>query len=330
MKVVTGATGHLGNVLVRQLLQRQEKVRAIIMEQDKAQSLAELPVDRFIADIRDLESLTQAFRGADTVFHLAGIVTVMPGQQPLLRQVNIEGTRNVIKACLANGVRRLVYTSSVHAIVEPPHGVAMDETYPFDPHRVDGDYGRSKAAASLAVLAGVQMGLDAVIACPSGIIGPFDYQPSIVGRLLINAAQHKMRFYVSGGYDFVDVRDVAQGIIAASERGQKGKTYILAGQFITVRTVIDIVAEIMGHQPLDIHVPLPLALAASRWAERLHLLPLLGDNGAQFTQQSLSVLQSNGLISHAKATRELGYQPRPIAETITDTLHWFRTRQMLA
>lgn len=326
MKVVTGASGHLGNVLVRELLSQQEKVRAVILPSDTANSLAGLEVEKVVADVRNPQALRLAFQDADTVFHLAGIVSVMSGQRGLMHQVNVGGTANVIEACLAQGVQRLVHTSSVHALVEPPASVALDESYPFDPERVYGDYGKTKAQASLAVLAAVRRGLDAVIACPSGIIGPYDFQPSIVGRLLLNAARGKLGAYVRGGYDFVDVRDVARGLITASHQGHSGETYILSGEYVTIKEVIEIVDSIIGKHRFCWQVPFPLALFASRIAERMELL---GGSGAHFTQQSLYVLQSNGLISHAKASNELGYQPRPIQKAIEASIEWFRTTRVL-
>lgn len=326
MKVVTGASGHLGNVLVRELLSQQKKVRAVVLPNDTADSLADLEVEKVVADVRNPQALKLAFQDADTVFHLAGIVSVMPGQRDLMYQVNVGGTANVIEACLAQGVRRLVYTSSVHALVEPPAGVALNESYPFDPERVYGDYGKTKAQASLAVLTAARQGLDVVIACPSGIIGPYDFQPSIVGRLLLNTAHGRLRAYVRGGYDFVDVRDVARGLIAASHRGNRGETYILSGEYVAIKEVIRIVDSIIGKHRFCWRVPFPLALVASRVAERMRLL---GGSGAHFTQQSLYVLQSNGLISHAKASIQLDYQPRPIQEAIEASIEWFGTTCML-
>lgn len=326
MQVVTGAAGHLGNVLVRELLSQQAHVRAVILPNDPAIALTGLPVAKVFADVRDLEALKAAFKGADTVFHLAGIVSVIPGQLELLRQVNITGTSNVIQACLESNVRRLVYASSVHALLEPPLGTALDETYPFAPQRVHGDYGKTKAQASLNVLAGAQRGLDVVICCPSGLMGPHDYQPSIVGRLVQTAARGKLHAYVPGGYDFVDVRDAAAGLIAASKKGRTGETYILSGEYITIEQVVTTVNSIIGKRYFSVRVPLKLALWASRLAERMHLL---GDNGAHFTQQALHVLQSNGQICHAKATRELAYQPRPIEQAIRDSLAWFNNEDSI-
>ena len=138
MIVVTGATGHIGNVLIRELITRRQIVRALVMPSDDYRPLTSLEVEIVRGDVTDLKSLESAFGGADIVFHLAGIVTIMPSMKNVLERVNVEGVRNVAEACCASGVRRLVYTSSVHAIAEPPHGTVIDESLPFDPDRVLG------------------------------------------------------------------------------------------------------------------------------------------------------------------------------------------------
>jgi len=164
MLVVTGATGHIGNVLIRELVTHGQTVRALVLPDDDCRPFAGLEVEIARGDVTDLKSLESAFAGADTVFHLAGIVTIMPGMEKLLERVNVSGVRNVVTACRTCGVRRLVYTSSVHAIAEPPHGTIIDESQPFDPDRVLGDYARSKARATLLLLDEVRKrGLDAVI-----------------------------------------------------------------------------------------------------------------------------------------------------------------------
>jgi dihydroflavonol-4-reductase len=174
--VVTGATGHVGNVLVRELLARGHVVRALVLPNDDRRPLAGLNVEIVHGDVTDPTSLKTAFAGADLIYHLAGIVTIMPGMAGILERVNVGGVRNVAAACRATGVRRLVYTSSIHAIAEPPHGTVIDESQPFDPDRVLGDYARSKARATLLLLDEVHKGgLDAVICCPTGVIGPWDY-----------------------------------------------------------------------------------------------------------------------------------------------------------
>src|SRR4030043_1560736 len=221
MIVITGATGHIGNVLVRELIARGQTVRALVLPDDDLRPLLGLNAEIAYGDVTDLQSLKSAFDGADLVFHLAGIITIMPGMKKVLERVNVGGVRNVVEACRASGVRRLVYTSSVHAIAEPPHGTVIDESQPFDPDRVLGDYARSKARATLLLLEEVRKGgLNAVICCPTGVIGPWDFGISNVGQLIIDFASGHLKSYVNGAYDFVDVRDVARGLIRAAEKGQ--------------------------------------------------------------------------------------------------------------
>lgn len=324
--VVTGATGHVGNNLVRALLERGEQVRVLLFPDDTTRPIEGLPVERVMGDVCDLDSLLQAFRGADLVYHVAGIVAIMPGQSALLQRVNVRGTANVVQACLRTGVPRLVYTASIHALVEPPHGTVIDERMPFDPTQIATEYGQSKARAALEVLRGVEQGLDAVIACPSGIIGPHDYRPSVVGQLFIDSAQRHLPAYVSGAYDFVDVRDVAAGLIAAAERGRRGETYILSGEYITVRRMLGLVEELTGVRAPRICLPHWLARGVARCAPAYSRLT---KKQLPFTEDSLGVLVSNARINHEKATAELGYAPRALAETLADTLRWFQAVGML-
>jgi dihydroflavonol-4-reductase len=156
--VVTGATGHVGNVLVRELISRGQTVRSLVLPQDNLRPLSGLDTDIVYGNITDLQSLISAFDGADLVFHLAGIVTIMPNMQKTLERVNVGGVRNIITACRTVGIRRLVYTSSINAIAEPPHGTVIDESHSFDPDRVLGDYARSKARATLILLEEVRKG----------------------------------------------------------------------------------------------------------------------------------------------------------------------------
>lgn len=319
--VVTGATGHLGNNLVRALLARGEQVRALVLPGDDTRPLAGLPVEVALGDVRDLGALLWAFRGADTVYHLAGLITIAPGREALLHQVNVLGTRNVVEAALRCGVQRLIYTASIHALVEPPHGTVIDERQPFDPEHIPTEYGRSKARAALEVLAGVERGLDAVIACPTGIIGPYDFQPSEMGRLFLKVAQRKMPLYVHGAYDFVDVRDVAWGLIAAAERGRRGESYILSGERVTVRQLMAYLEECTGVRAPRLGMPAGLARRVARLAA---LYARLSGSRPAFTEEAVSILVSNCCVSHEKAGRELGYAPRPIRETVADTIRWFR------
>ena len=320
MILVTGATGHIGNVLVRKLIEQGEKVRALIWRGEDTTPLEKLDVETVEGDVLDPESLKPAFKGVEKVFHLAGIISIMPGQNPLVWRVNVEGTRNVLNAARQAGVRRLVYTSSIHAIQRAQHGKVIDESLPFDPNNPYGAYDRSKAEASLEVQKATADGLDAVILCPTGVIGPYDFRGSELGEVIRGAAEARPMFYVEGAYDFVDVRDVADGLIAAAEHGRRGESYILGGNKISVRYMLETVREVTGKAFASIKIPFSLAEFAARFTpwyyQKTKAKP-------RFTPYSLEVLQSNADISHAKAARELGYKPRPVIETIADTVRWF-------
>ncbi|KAF0109104.1 MAG: dihydroflavonol-4-reductase [Anaerolineaceae bacterium] len=320
MNLVTGATGHIGNVLIRKLLERGEKVRALVWQGEDTTSIRGLPVEQVEGDVLDPSSLEAALKGIENVYHLAGIISIMPGKPPFVWKVNVDGTRNVLEAARRARVRRLVYTSSIHAIARAPHGTEMDESLGFDADNPYGEYDRSKAAASLAVQHAALADLDAVIVCPTGVIGPYDFRGSEMGEVIRGAAEAKPMFYVEGAYDFVDVRDVADGLIAAAGRGRRGESYILGGHKISVRYMLETVREVTGKAFSSIKIPFSLAEFAAKFMPWYYLRTKARP---RFTPYSLEVLQSNADISHRKAERELGFKPRPVIETIADTVRWF-------
>ncbi len=329
MILVTGATGQIGNVLVRQLLAMGKKVRALKLPGEDAAPLRELAVEVVEGDVLDQPSLRRALEGVRHVYHLAGIISILPGVRQILERVNVQGTRNVIAACRESGVERLVYTSSIHALVEAPLGISIDERQPYDPERTMDDYGRSKAQASLAVMEAAREGLNAVIVCPTGVIGPYDFRQSEMSQVINYYARHAPKLYVEGAYNFVDVRDVAAGHILACEHGKAGESYILAGERITVKRLLETVEELTGRHAPHLQVPLWLA----RWAASLApLYYRLTRKKPQFTAYALQTLCSNSEISAGKAQRELGYRARSLRDSLKDTLAWFRvnSRQALA
>jgi dihydroflavonol-4-reductase len=320
MNLVTGATGHIGNVLVRNLLARGQKVRAMLFPGEDPSPLHGLDVERVDADVLDFQSLLAAFQDIEVAYHLAGIITIMPGINQQVQAVNVMGTRNVIQAARLSGVRRLVYTSSIHALSRIPHGTTIDESVPFDPQHAISAYDHSKAQASLEVLEAVRGGLNAVIACPTGVIGPYDYRGSEMGQLILDCVDRKPMFYVDGAYDFVDVRDVAQGLALTAERGRTGESYILSGERLSVLGMMKTVQEVIGKRLLTLKVPMQLAHFSARFTPLYYRLTR---TKPRFTPYSLETITSNSVISHAKARRELGYSPRPLAETLADTVRWF-------
>ena len=325
MWLVTGATGHIGNVLVRKLLERGEKVRVLILPGESIESIQGLDVEAVEGDILNLDSLFESFQGIRGVFHLAGVISILPGENPFVQKVNVEGTRNVIRAAIETGIKKLVYTSSIHAIKRIDNGV-IDETLPYDPDNPYGDYDRSKAQATLDVQQAAQAGLEAVIVCPTGVIGPYDFRGSMMGHVIRTAAENKPTLYVDGAYDFVDVRDVAEGLINAAENGKRGESYILSGQRISVRYLLETVREITGQGVMLLKMPFELAKWVAKFTPRYYQWT---KTSPRFTPYSLEVLQSNSNISHEKATRELDYQPRTLYESIADTVKWFLQQKTL-
>jgi len=325
MWLVTGATGHIGNVLVRELLARGEKVRALIPPNESREPLKGLNVDVVEGDVLDLDAVFESLRGVKGIFHLAGIISIMPGANPTVRQVNVEGTKNILKAAKERRIRKLVYTSSIHAIRRVETGV-IDESVPYDAENPYGEYDRSKAEATLEVLNAAHAGLDATVVCPTGVIGPYDFRGSMMGDVIRTAAEKKPTLYVDGAYDFVDVRDVAHGLIAAAEKGQRGESYILSGQRISVRYLLETIREITGGHFFQMKVPFNLAEFAARFTPWYYRTTR---STPRFTPYSLEVLKSNSHISHAKATRELGYRPRHLYQSIADAVHWFLERRTL-
>jgi dihydroflavonol-4-reductase len=319
MWLVTGATGHVGNVLVRKLLERGEIVRALLLPGESRDSISGLKVDAYEGDVLKLDSVFQSMRGVRGIFHLAGVISIMPGQNPFVRKVNVDGTKNILRAAMESGIKKLVYTSSIHAIQRVEGGV-IDETVPYDMKNPYGAYDRSKAEATLEVLNAAQDGLEAVVACPTGVIGPFDFRGSMMGAVIHDAAVAKPTLYVDGAYDFVDVRDVVDGLISAAENGKRGESYILSGQKISVRYLLETVREITGKNFFQMKIPFDLAKFAALFTPMYYQL---AKATPRFTPYSLEVLQSNSNISHAKATYELGYSPRSLYESIKDTVKWF-------
>jgi len=318
MILVTGAAGHIGNVLVRKLLSEGRQVRALILPGEDISSLKGLDIDFAEGNVLDPVSLDRAMKGIDIVYHLAGVISIMPGQNEWMRKVNVDGTINVLQAAKKASVTRLVYTSSIHAFSRSWKG-KIDESVPFDPVNPAGGYDRTKAAASLAVLDAVKDGLDAVIVCPTGVIGPHDYRGSEMGDLLTSWLRRKPHFLVKGAYDFVDVRDVACGHILACERGQAGEVYILSGWQIRVLELKKLVQDALGRRIVAVTIPMWMAKIGAK------IMPLyyhLTKKTPKFTDYSLETLQSNSNVSCGKANRELGYKPRDLGKTIKDTVRW--------
>jgi dihydroflavonol-4-reductase len=320
MNLVTGAAGHLGNVLVRELLIKGETVKALVLPGEDLSSLQDLDIEIVQGNILNKDDLKRAFEGVDIVYHMAALVAITSDQESLLHRVNVDGTRNVIDAAMEVGVKRLIYTSSIHALERPPEGVIIDETLHFDMHNPAGAYDRTKAEASLSILEAVERGLDAVIVCPTGVIGPYDFRRSEIGEMILTWMKPKPSISMAGHFDFVDVRDVAQGHILAKEKGQTGETYLLSGEQVEISSVREWVQSVVGIHTPEIKFSAPIAYLVAPLAEIYYRIT---KTRPRFTKYSVETLQSNSLISSAKAQEFLGYRPRNLLITARDTVQWW-------
>lgn len=327
---VTGAAGHLGNTIIRQLIRKGMRVRALVLKGVSPNMQFPKNVDIFIGDVRNLESLRPFFQTESgeelIVIHAAGIVSISSRFDPLVYAVNVNGTENVLKLCSEYKVKKLVHVSSVHAIPELPNGRVIKEVDTFDPNKVVGLYAKTKAEATSLVLNAAKKGLNASVVHPSGICGPYDYGNGHLTQLLIDYCKGSLFACVKGGYDFADVRDIAAGIITCTDKGRPGECYILSGRFISIQKLLYTFHILTGKKEIKVLLPMWLARATAPLSEvyyRIMKQPPL------FTSYSLYTLSANALFSHEKAQKELGYTLRPLEKTVEDTIVWLKTHRRI-
>lgn len=331
--LVTGAAGHLGSAVVSELLAAGcQDVRVLVLPGDHTAAALPDGVEQIEGDVLDLAALEKIFDvpyGTETiVIHCAGIVSTSMKFTKKLYEVNVLGTKNIVDLCISKNVKKLIYVSSIHAMPTLPRGQTMAEINCFDPDKVIGPYAKTKAEATAYVLAAAKKGLDAVIVYPCGIVGPYDFgQSNNITQLILQYCQGKMPVGLKSGFDFVDVRDVARGIVQATERGARGEGYILGNRQVSVPEMFALLQRETGNKRTRFFAPMWLAKAglplASLYYKLKHQRPL-------FCSYSLHTLGCNSCYSHAKAERELGYKARPFEETIHDTIAWLKTQGLLS
>ena len=319
--LVTGGTGHVGTVLIKELLAKNVSIRALVRPGRREGIPA--GVDVYEGDITNLDSMRDFFQtsGFDsvTLIHCAALITIASRLNTQVWNVNVHGTENVMQLALNAAVDRVVYVSSVHAIPEKPLGQIISEVSSFSPELVHGQYAKSKAAAAQVALDYAKKGLNLSIVHPSGIIGPGDTNiRNHMIRTIHAMAEGRIPVGLKGGYDFVDSRDVVSGILSCEEKGRCGECYILTGHYITVLQLLNVVRKIHGKKERKIEIPYGLVKAIASISEGA--ARLIGRKAPLFTPYSVYTLHTNGDFSHEKATRELDYQPRDLVDSIRDSL----------
>lgn len=324
--IVTGANGHLGKTIVKDLLAKKCNVRGLVLNGEKCETLKN--VEYFYGDIRDKESVEPLFLTDKELYviHTAAIVDISENVSPNVYDVNVNGTKNLIELSQKYGVKKFLHVSSVHAIPEKSNLEIVSEINNFSSDDVIGGYAKTKSEASSIVLKAVENGLYAVIVHPSGIIGPYDEQnKNHLVQMISDYIEGKLPALVSGGYDFVDVRDVSKGCLLALEKGRTGQCYILSNRHYNISEILKMISSVVKTRRIPV---LPIYLAE-------FIAPLFGfiakirKKRPLFTKYSLHTLKSKQYFSHDKATAELGFMPRDIKETMCDTALWILSNQSI-
>lgn len=322
--IITGANGFLGNNIIRMLEKDADnEIRAFVLKDDSIKSLENLNCKIYYGDVTNKESLSSIFENTNGkevfVIHCAAIVYIKSKYNPLIYNVNVNGTKNIVDKVLELNAK-LVYVSSVHAIPEKPNNGLITEVTNFNPDDVYGLYAKTKAEAAKYVMDAIKnKNLNACIIHPSGIIGPNDFGNSHLTQLIKVVSNGKLFACVKGGYDFVDVRDVAKGVTNACKNGIKGECYILSNRYITIKELCDLICDLQKRKRIKIILPISIAKLI---APLFELYYNLKKETPLFTKYSLYTLSSNANFSNKKAKQYLDFKNRSIEDTIKDTIEW--------
>lgn len=327
--LITGATGFLGSTLTRLLCEQHKKVRVLVLPGDPG--IAVLPKDASLCygNVTELSTLTEFFKGdlsKSCLVHCAGIVSIATKRSPVLRRVNVDGTKNVLNLCYMHGVGRVIYVSSVHALPVLKPGQVMREITEFSPRRVHGQYAKTKAEATRYALSMAEKGLDLCVVHPSGIFGPGDRSLGNITSAVLEFCKGRLPASVKGGYNFVDVRDVSDGILKVSEYGKSGECYLLTGHNLRLDDIFRHLSERGCGKKVPRALPLWFVKALApflEWSSVLHRQKLF------LTPYSAYTLGTNSSFSHEKASAALGYAPRDWRQSLDDLVEWLRLSGLL-
>jgi dihydroflavonol-4-reductase len=322
MKVlVTGATGFVGAAVARALGRGGWQVRVLVRAGSDRRNLQPLAVEVVEGDLADLRSLERALEGCAGLFHLAADYRLGARDPRQLYRTNVEGTRNILSAARTVDVGRIVYTSSVATIGIPSDGSPGEESTPVALSNMIGHYKRSKYLAEEVVRDAARTGMSVVIVNPSTPVGPGDVKPTPTGQLVLDAASGRMPAYVDTGLNIVHVDDVAAGHLLAYERGTPGERYILGGENMTLQTILEQIARLVGRKPPRIRLPyaavLPVAYLAEGFAR-------VSGRSGRVTLEGVRMSRKRMFFSSGRAISELGYRWRPPLEAFEDAVRWFR------
>jgi dihydroflavonol-4-reductase len=320
---VTGGTGFVGSAVIRKLLAGGHEVRALVRPGTNTRMLDELPVEGVRGDLSDIAVLQKGMNGCEWVFHVAALYSYWGYTWDNFFQSNVEGTRRVMEAAQKSNVKRVVHTSSIASLGIPRDGTPGTEETPVTLKDMLSDYKRSKYLAEEVVREFVGLGLPVVIVNPAAPVGIGDHKPTQTGKMIVDFLNGKMPAYVDTGLTVVDVDDVANGHLLAMEKGKVGERYILGGENLTLKQVLDLLSEVSGRPEVRARIPRAVALS---WAYVDTGLARLNSNHIPAaTPDAVRVSRRKEYFSSTKATWKLGYTFIPARDALRKAVNWYRT-----
>lgn len=321
--LVTGATGFVGSHVARFLAGQGAELRLLVRPTSLTANLEGIAAERVTGDLREPESLRKAMAGCEAVFHVAADYRLWTREPHEMYRSNVEGTRNVIRLAREAGVRRVIYTSSVATMGFSSNGHLADENSPVGLGDMIGHYKRSKFQAEQIALEAGRGGADVVVVNPTTPVGEQDIKPTPTGRIIVDFLKRKFPAYVDTGLNLVDVGEVARGHVAALEKGRRGERYILGGENLTLKQILDKLAAITGLA--SPRVKLPYAVALATGVVDTAVTGLLLRREPRVTVDAVRMGRKKMFVSSAKAERELGWKLVRVEDALRRAVDWFRS-----
>jgi dihydroflavonol-4-reductase len=322
---VTGATGFVGSHVARVLAEQGADLRLLVRASSDTRNIDGLNAERVVGELRDPASIEKAMIGCDTVFHVAADYRLWVRDPEQMYQANVEGTRTILEAARKHGVRRVVHTSSVATMGFTSNGHPADENSPVKLESMIGPYKQSKFMAEQLALKAGASGMDVVVVNPTTPVGEQDIRPTPTGRIVVDFLKKKFPAYVDTGLNLVDVRECAHGHLIALEKGRSGERYILGGENLTLKQILDKLAAITGLPSPKVKVPYVMALAAGV-VDEMVTGRILGQE-PRATIDAVRMGRKKMFASSAKAERELGWNPTPVDGALRRAVEWFQAHQ---
>jgi dihydroflavonol-4-reductase len=323
MKVlVTGATGFVGSHVAQLLSAHGADLRLLVRSTSRTENIADFKAECVTGDLRDSDSLRKAVQGREFVFHVAADYRLWVRDPQEMYRSNVEGTRSLIRAAQEAGVRRVIYTSSVATMAFTGSGRPAEESFPIGLSDMVGHYKRSKFMAEEAALTAGRSGANVVVVNPTTPIGERDIKPTPTGRIVVDFLKRKFPAYVDTGLNLADVKEIARGHLLAMEKAIPGERYILGGENLTLKQILDKLAQLTGLPSPRVKVPHAVALGFAAWDQFFTGLLLRKEPRA--TIDAVRMGYKKMFASSAKAERELGYKIIPVEDALRRAVDWFQ------